>query len=65
MHPLQSISRQQNEVLSALLPVSSMLIYKTEKDFVFSGRKVTQSATTLEFSFDKSLSADDKTKMAD
>jgi hypothetical protein len=32
---------------------------------VFSGRKVTQNSTALEFSFDKSLYADDKTKSAD
>ena len=54
-----------NEVLSAMLPVSSTLMFKTEKDFVFSGRKITQSSTALEFSFDKSLYADDKTKLSD
>jgi len=54
-----------NEVLSDVLPVSSSLMFKTEKDFVFSGRKVTQSATSIDFSFDKSLYADDKSKLAD
>ena len=54
-----------NEVLSAALPVSSSLMFRTEKDFVFSGRKVTQSATVIDFSFDQSLYADDKTKLAD
>ena len=54
-----------NEVLSAMLPVPSTLMFKTEKDFVFSGRKIAQSSTALEFSFDKSLYADDKTKLSD
>ena len=54
-----------NEVLSAALPVSSSQMFRTEKDFVFSGSKVTQSATAIDFSFDKSLYADDKTKLAD
>ena len=54
-----------NEVLSATLPVSASLMFRTEKDFVFSGRKVTQSATAIDFQFDKSLYADDKTKLAD
>jgi hypothetical protein len=40
-------------------------MFKTENHFVFSGRKVTQSSTASEFSFDKSLYADDKTKLAD
>ena len=54
-----------NEVLSDVLPVSSSLMFKTDKDFVFSGCKVTQSATAIDFSFDKSLYADDKSKLAD
>jgi hypothetical protein len=54
-----------NEFLSAALPISSTLMFKTENDFVFFGRKVTQSSTALEFSFDKSLYADDKTTLAD
>jgi hypothetical protein len=54
-----------NEVLSAVVPISSTLMFKTEKDFVFSGRKVTQTSTALELSLDKHLYADDKTKLAD
>ena len=44
-----------NEVVSDVLPVSLSLMFKTEKDFVFSGRKVTQSTTAIDFFFDKSL----------
>jgi hypothetical protein len=61
---LQSISRQQMKFYH-LFSLSSTLIFKTEKDFVLSGRKITQSAEALEFSFDKSLYADDRTKWAD
>jgi hypothetical protein len=57
--------QEANEVLPAVLPISSTLMFKTETDFVFSDEKVTQSATALEFSFDKSLYADDKTELAD
>jgi hypothetical protein len=61
---LQSISRQQIKFYQ-LSSLSSTLIFKTEKDFALSGRKITQSAEALDLSFDKSLYADDRTKWAD
>jgi hypothetical protein len=39
-------------------------MFKKAKDFVFCGRKVSQRTTALEISFDKSLYADDQTKLA-
>ena len=54
-----------NEVLTTVCPALSTLSFKTAKDFVFTGRKINQCATAIDFSFDKSLYADDKTKLAD
>ena len=54
-----------NEALLASFPDSASLIFKTAKDFIFTGRKVTPGVTGTAFSFDKSLCADDKTKLCD
>ena len=54
-----------NEALLAYFPDLTSLVFKTEKDFIFTGRKVTSSVTGIAFSFDKSLYADDKTKLCD
>ncbi len=52
-----------NEVVDLLIPASS-LQFKTKQDFVFSGRSIqTHSESVIDFAFDKSLYADDKTKM--
>jgi hypothetical protein len=39
----------------------SLLMFQAEEDFVLSGRKMTQSATALQFPIDTSLHVDDKT----
>ena len=54
-----------SEALTASFPGLNSLVFKTEKDFIFTGRKITTSVTGIAFSFDKSLYADDKTKLCD
>lgn len=54
-----------NEALLASFPDLTSLIFKTAKDFIFTGRKVVPGVTGMAFSFDKSLYADDKTKLCD
>jgi hypothetical protein len=52
-----------NEVVDLLMPASS-LHFKTNQDFVFSGRSIqAHSESVIDFAFDKSLYADDETKM--
>jgi hypothetical protein len=52
-----------NEVVDLLMPASS-LHFKTSQDFVFSGRSIqAHSESVIDFDFDKSLYADDETKM--
>jgi len=41
------------------------LIFRTAKDFVFTGSKVNQCKSAIDFMFEKSLHADDKTKLSD
>ena len=50
-----------NEVVDSLAPASSIW-FKSKNDFIFTGRKTTTVSDT-EFQFDKSLYADDKTKL--
>ena len=47
-----------NEVVDQLMPASS-LRFKTKQDFVVSGRPI-QTCSEIDFSFDKSLCADDE-----
>ncbi len=43
---------------------ASSLQFKTKQDFIFSGRSIqTHSASVIDFAFDRSLYADDETKM--
>ena len=52
-----------NEVVDLLLPASS-LHFKTKQDCVVSGRAIkTHAESAVDFSFDKSLYADDKAKL--
>ena len=50
-----------NEVVDQLMPASS-LRFKTKQDFVVSGRPI-QTCSEIDFSFDKSLYADDEAKL--
>ena len=50
-----------NEVVDFLAPASS-IVFKSKNDFIFTGRK-TITESDSEFQFDKSLYADDKTKL--
>jgi hypothetical protein len=50
-----------NEVVDSLAPASSIW-FKSKNDFIFTGRKTLAEADS-EFQFDKSLYADDKTKL--
>jgi hypothetical protein len=50
-----------NEVVDSLAPASSIW-FKSKNDFIFTGRK-TITVSDTEFQFDKSLCADDKTKL--
>ena len=54
-----------NEVLAAVSPVLPTLCFRTAKDFIMSGSKINQRTTAIEFTFDKSLYADDKSKLSD
>ena len=44
-----------NEALIASFPDLTSLVFKTEKDLIFTGSKVMPSATQIVFSLDKSL----------
>jgi hypothetical protein len=50
----------QDEVLDSLAP--SSLLFKSKNEYIFTGRKTLAEADS-EFQFDKSLYADDKTKL--
>jgi len=54
-----------NEVLTTTCSLLPTLVFRTAKDFVFTGRKINQCESAIDFTFEKSLYADDKTKLSD
>ena len=54
-----------NEVLTTTCSLLPTLVFRTAKDFVFTGRKINQFESAIDFTFEKSLYADDKTKLSD